>query len=590
MLEAASHRGSEHATVSVGRVAVGVADVGAGRQSSVCLEDGAVAAFVGRLDNQAELEAELARRGRPARSATAASVVLAMFTLDGDAAARRLRGEFAAVVGDGQRLRCLRDQLGFRALFHRHDPNGFFVGSEPKQVIAGAGISYQPDRGVVEQIFYGRVEDETATAIDGVRRLPKATLLEASIDGAGAARYWRPEDLLETARPSPDEIQERFDELMDQSAARMVTPSSVVSLSGGIDSPAVAAYAAPRHLLLTGRPLPALSRLYPDHPTVDERTYIELVAAALGLSLTTYVHQSRHLEGLRDWMRLVDGPAPAWAGSDVEAHLREARRLDADTVLGGELAEFVVDAGEHLDGYLLAHLRLSALARRIRARRAAGQSMGVVAHRALVPFLPRRVAAALTRRGVMVRTRHLPDWVDPSQIDPVPGHMHHRAGERWRWNQLRAFDGAGLSVEAEEVRQDVLGVRMRMPWADIDLWEFFLSLPAEVKYPGLPHKAQVRGLLRGRVPDGILDRSDKTVFNDAIMADIDYPALRACLVDRADELTGVDYARLEVALRREELDIAGFVWARDLCVAHAFLANWSDGPGDRSGSTGELTA
>jgi hypothetical protein len=177
----------------------------------------------------------------------------------------------------------------------------------------------------------------------------------------------------------------------------------------------------------------------------------------------------------------------------------------------------------------------------------------------------------------MARTRRLPTWIDPSQISSVPGHMHHRAGERWRWNQLRAFDGAGLSVEAEEVRQDVLGVRMRMPWADVDLWEFFLSLPAEVKYPGVPHKAQVRGLLRGRVPDEILDRTDKTTFNDAVLADVDYPSLRAWLVDRDDEIAGVDYGRLEEALLREDLDVVGYVWARDLCVVHAFLAAWPDG-------------
>ncbi len=58
------------------------------------------------------------------------------------------------------------------------------------------------------------------------------------------ARYWHPERMLETARLTPDEIQERFDELMIQAATRMVAGDDVVLLSGGVDSPAVAAYAA----------------------------------------------------------------------------------------------------------------------------------------------------------------------------------------------------------------------------------------------------------------------------------------------------------------------------------------------------------
>ena len=45
----------------------------------------------------------------------------------------------------------------------------------------------------------------------------------------------------------------------------------------------------------------------------------------------------------------------------------------------------------------------------------------------------------------------------------------------------------------------------------------FLSLPAEAKHPDSNYKGLVRRLLRGRVPDEILDRTQKTVFNDSIL-------------------------------------------------------------------------
>lgn len=576
MLASAPHRGTAHRVVEVGPLALGVADVEDGRQSDVCLEDGRAAAIVGRLDNQADLISELARRGRPPRSTTMASVVLAAFDAFGDEAPSHLRGEFALAVGDGSGIRCARDQLGFRALFHRHDRHGATVASEAKQVLAGTGTPVEPDLDVVEQIFFGGLHDETATALRGVLRLPKATTLTATADGRSSTRYWRPEDLLETGRWAPSEIQERFDALMSQAASRMMTPATAVSLSGGIDSPAVAAYAAPHHLALTGRRLRAVSRLYPDQPSVDEREYIELVAEALDLDLVTYVHRTDHLQDVATWTRRFDGPVPHWSGSDLTANLLQAARVGATTVLTGELAEFVVDAGEHLDAHLLAHGRWSALADRARARRACGQPWSIVGRRALTPFVPRPVAKAMARLRVTGRSRPIPAWLDPNRLEVVPRHLELRAGERWRWNQLRAFDGAGLSVEAEEIRQDVIGVRVRMPWADVDLWEFFLSMRAEVKYPGIPHKAQVRELLRGRVPDPILDRTDKTIFNDALRSAIDYDALRSWLVDPDVELRGVDYRRLRGELEREGLDVYGYIWARDLCVAHAFLRGWSD--------------
>ena len=61
--------------------------------------------------------------------------------------------------------------------------------------------------------------------------------------------------------------------------------------------------------------------------------------------------------------------------------------------------------------------------------------------------------------------------------------------------------------------------------ADIDLWEFFLSLPAGIKFPDYRMKGFVRNALRGDVPDEI-DRRDKTYADRwfQTMA-LDYPAL-----------------------------------------------------------------
>jgi hypothetical protein len=115
------------------------------------------------------------------------------------------------------------------------------------------------------------------------------------------------------------------------------------------------------------------------------------------------------------------------------------------------------------------------------------------------------------------------------------------------------------------------GIRVRRPWADVDLWEFFLSLPAETKFPDARRKALARELLRGRVPDVILDRKGKVVFDDSIMERIDYPALRRWLVDPPVRVRGVDYELLEKRLADEDFGVWDHIWAKDLAAVHAFV-------------------
>src|SRR5256885_1454138 len=80
-------------------------------------------------------------------------------------------------------------------------------------------------------------------------------------------------------------VRSRFKELMSQAVARTLSGRDVVSLSGGIDSPAVASYAAPIHLQMSGHPIGALSAFFPAYPDVDESRYIKVVCKHLEIPL-----------------------------------------------------------------------------------------------------------------------------------------------------------------------------------------------------------------------------------------------------------------------------------------------------------------
>lgn len=569
MALAAPHRGSSIESMVHGRVALAIANDD--RPDAVLAMDGSLAvAFVGSLDNARELRAELTPPGGPPPDDTVVAIVAAAYRASGDDFPARLRGVFAGIVTDGDRLVAFRDHLGYRPLFHRVAGADAFVATEAKQVVAGAGISREPDLDVVRRIFHNRTDDDMPSALRGVERLPKASVLVIADGSARRTRYWNPAALLETRRLSSSDLQDRFDELMTQAVTRAMTGPDVVSLSGGIDSPAIAAYAAPLHLARYGTPLEALTVVYPRYPSVDERRYVKPLAERFGLPLHMYEQETNALADIDRWVALTDSPYRSAALAQYAEDYERARALGFRTVLSGEHAEFVIGMEWSRIGHYATHGRISPLLREFRLRRAAGRSWWSIGRLLARSLAPDRVMDA---RRALERNRFstTPSWVDRRGIAPVESVA---VRERWRRLQLTAFIGPGISLEAEEVCQAVTGVRSRKPWTDIDLWELFLRLPADQKFPDLQSKSLVRELLRGRVPDFILDRQDKTVFDEAGLANVDLERLRRHLSDPAIRIAGVDYRELQRRLDFGNLGTIDYGWARNLATVHAFLAQW----------------
>jgi asparagine synthetase B (glutamine-hydrolysing) len=337
----------------------------------------------------------------------------------------------------------------------------------------------------------------------------------------------------------------------------------------------VAAYAAPLHRARWGTPLSALSAVFPDQPAVDERRYVEAVAQELGVELHTMRPGARPTDDLVEWTRLFDGPVPVVAFPQVHEFLTAARALGFRNVLSGELEEFVFEMRRGLLPYLVSRGRVVAALRHARARMGRGDRAGAVARGAAAGLVPGRARSFLSG-GKSSAPENLPAWIDPGEVARYGGDAERRT---WRSDQLVAFGKASVSLAADSTIQEVAGVRERRPFADVDLWEFALGLSAEAKHGEPGPKALLRRVLRGTVPDVVLDRRDKTVFDRHVLAGIDYPALRTWLVDPpGDRMPGVDYRLLAERLDGERLTLREFVWAKDLAGVHAFLSAWEDSP------------
>jgi asparagine synthase (glutamine-hydrolysing) len=572
-LRAAPHRGDQLEIDVRDGIGLGISNAPGLVDAWAASRDGKTVILTGSLDNLAELDTEVGRAEQGP-----AETVLAAFETWGAEAPGRLRGVFAGAWTDGREVVVFRDQLGLAPLFHREAPEGFVAATEAKQVAAGAGLAREPDTGSVEAMFFGRF-DARRTMVRGVDRFPRAsTATLAAGRPAGFRRYWDPEPLLETARIDLPEARARLAELVELAVVRSLTGSDAISLSGGIDSPTIAAFAAPTTKELTGKPLLAVSSVYPDDPGVDESRWIELVSDYLELRLHAYTPSSRPLDDVEHWVDVLDGPVDTMSIPELAENYLLARELGARNVLTGEMAEWVFTFGQHLIGHFVLHGRLRASLGWVRDQRARGASWTRVVKRAGPSLVSPRLALGYRRLRRREDFRQLPSWVDREVAgDPGPRpDLARPARLRWLEHQLDPIVGVGAySFDADAICAAVCGVHVRRPLVDLDLWEFVLSLPAEIKFPDAVPKSLLRESVRGRLPDDVLDRTDKTFFNDFALRTADYEGIRRLTVESELRIGGVDYRALEARLEARSMDVVELLWAYDLARAHAFLGLWS---------------
>ena len=489
----------------------------------------------------------------------------------------RFRGSYAGAVSDGRSLWFFRDHIGFHAQFYRDDTRQCVVANEARSVLVAAGLAEEPDLDVLENIFFGGQPGNIPAALKGASRLPQGVMATTGPEpGVTLEKYWLPRELLETGRYTSDEARERFLVLMRQAVERSITGNDVLFLSGGLDSPIVAAYGAPEHLRRSGRPLGALAVVFPDLPDVDEKPYIELVARRHGLPLHMYSTTARALDDVELWSHRLGTPVPTLSIPEVWEAYRASRDLGYRNVLTGEFAEMTYGKFPHQLAHLFWQGRFRAMYDVMRATHETGTPWRHLVRNAVTAVLPgRAINWWLALRGQ--NAMHLvPPWLDRSRYDPRMSRFDFMVPARDRWRALQLYGTAGstLTMEADATTAAMAGVTIRRPFADVDLWEFFLSLRAEVKFPVLNWKALARSALRGVIPDEILDRKGKTFFDDHVMRQIDYPTLERLLVKPRYRLNGINYERLAERIARREMTFPEWIRARELARIHAFLSAW----------------
>jgi asparagine synthase (glutamine-hydrolysing) len=268
ILEAAGEVGSAAAlwappspigTVALGCRPDGVTPEDAGYRSPVRSPDGRIVLVAdARIDNRAQLVAELGIPADQARDLSDAALMLAGYQAWGEDSPRHLVGDFCFALWDERRhsLVAGRDALGQRVLFHHRTPGRLALATSPQALLALPDVPARLNEQRVADFLVLYQEPET-TFFEGINRVPAGHLMIATREGVRTERFWSP-----APRPivlgSDADYVEGFRQVFGEAVraqCRSVGPVGVM-LSGGLDSASVAAVAA-RQLAGTGTRLAA---------------------------------------------------------------------------------------------------------------------------------------------------------------------------------------------------------------------------------------------------------------------------------------------------------------------------------------------
>jgi asparagine synthase (glutamine-hydrolysing) len=250
------HRGPD----SAGSFAEGSVALAARRLSIIDLEggdqpigneDGRIQVVQnGEIYNHAELRKRLERSGHTFRTRCDTEVLVHLYEERGPAFVEELRGMFAIALWDRleQRLLLARDRFGIKPLYYRVEGGELSFGSELKALLRQPGFSHDVDFDALEAFLAFNSIPAPLTIFREARKLPPGHLLIAKGGDVSLRRYARPRPVEagrvrgESEEDLAEELRER---LRDSVRAHLVSDVPVgVMLSGGIDSSALAAFAA----------------------------------------------------------------------------------------------------------------------------------------------------------------------------------------------------------------------------------------------------------------------------------------------------------------------------------------------------------
>ena len=508
----------ESKTVSLGATRLKIIDLGSGDQPITAA--GTTIVFNGEVYNHVQLRAELEKLGHVFTSHCDTETVLhAFLEWDTDCFAR-LRGMFAIALWTEpeRRLVLARDRMGIKPLFLARSGEDLFFGSELKSIFVHPEIDRKLSLEGLDCYLSLNYVPCPWTLVEGVEKLPPGEWLEWRDGRVSTNAYWSlplPQPgtcTLETAK-------EELDHLLRQSIREHLISDVPLGmwLSGGIDSSTILHYAATE----SSSRLKTFSISFRGR-SFDETDYIQQVAKHYDTEHEQLdLNPEADLEGAIEEFAYYSDEPSADAGALPVWFLSKLSKTRTTVSLSGEGAD------EIFAGYLT-H-RANQLAGPLRWLPRPLLRFGLNAVR-YWPVSDEKIgleykATRFLEGSLMSPDRAHVHWngtfsdAEKHRLleHRVPGVLHRTLRELrdllkskddlspYLWFDQKYFLPDDILTKTDRMSM-AHSLEVRPPFLDHRIVEFSASLPAALKVRGSRQKVVLKELMKGKLPDSILNR------------------------------------------------------------------------------------
>ncbi len=501
-------------------------------QPLIDAQRGVVLVADARLDNREELGGRLKLERARLDRMSDGRLIIESYRRWGEDCVAQFEGGFVFALWSqrDKTLLLARDPMGERVLYWHCAHGRVIFCSGLTALVRYPGLEARLDEARLGEYLVLLHADPEATLYEGVRHVPSAHVLKCDAERTETRRYWTM-DLERRIRLNGDkEYVASFQDVFGHAVRcrlRSATPIGAL-LSGGLDSSAVVAIAAPL-LRQTGQSLRSFTAVprsgFDAEPrrgqVYDESPYVEAIRRFHSNLDVRYVAAAdRHfLSGIDDSFRRTGVPMMnvhnrPW----FEAILRAAAAEDCRVLLTGQMGNSSISYnGAECFLELLYAGQWMRLWRELKARaRRRGSSVAVeLKNRVLAPLLPEPMWAAFRR--ATGRTDR--PWLEYSAINPRfaeeidvgarfrawgidPHQRRPTDGRTRRWYEMTRISGnEGHSIQG--AWRHTFGVELRDPTFDRRLVEFCLAIPTQLYLRDGEDRWLLRHAMAGALPDAV---------------------------------------------------------------------------------------
>ncbi|GAC1671231.1 MAG: lasso peptide isopeptide bond-forming cyclase [Candidatus Acidiferrum sp.] len=474
-----------------------------------------------RLDAREELATSLASAGRPVpHSLPDALLLLHAYAAWGADCVAHLRGDFAFAIWDAQTrtLFCARDHFGIKPFYYAELGDLFLISNTLNCVRLHPAVSEElNEAAIADFLLFGLNYNNATTTFRDVQRLPPAHTLAVSPEGIKIRRYWTPPTDGRIRYRHASDYVDHFNSLLQAAVKdRLRTDRVGILMSGGLDSPALAATAKELSIKAGGVPeLYSYTAVYESLIPDNEGPFAREVAEFLRIPNRQLPLD--HVQPFEGW----DGPNLSWpepVDDPLFAGLFELYGMAAKDCR-------VVLYGEGSDN--LMYFQMWPYVADVRRRGEWKRLLSEVSHYFWIrPFPWRGIRSRLQRFfGKDPIAPVFPNWIAPDfarRLDlearwkecsstPTPPVKHpiHPKGHASmflpHWTLMFELQDAGVTRFPLEVRY---------PFLDLRLVDFLLAIPP---FPFFFKKKLIRDAMTGRLPESVRMRAKTPLRGEPVL-------------------------------------------------------------------------